>query len=344
MESKIMTKQRYKDKNHRKLFLVALVVGHLWVTNLLVGVHDFLTLIWLLFSAYLIKDVVLEFQMGGRRLLANHFKPDSDAHKLITSPGFFSHVFAYLLAVLLMTGFFVTAIGIIKSHGLLAVTIMLAATTYVLFAGLMPAEEKVSAERQVLENPEGEKLSIEEVANSLEANALKYANFVMKLVLIIIVLNVTLSTVLSAHDTFKFATADITFANFDSAATANAVGYNGSNYYTRALLNAYIVADYFKLALANSLFAVFVGSDDKGSFFYVFYMFTLAFNLIKLVPFSIGFVLTARGYRQRSDDLLLTTTNFINRHTPMIKGHFEKLNSIVKSRIQQAKQKDLKEE
>ena len=314
-----MFKSDSSTRSQRKLFLVALVIGHLWITYLLVGVHDLFAFVWLLFSAYLIKDVVLEFQMGGRRLLANHVKPDSEAHKLISTPGVFSHVFAFIIAVLLSIGFFVTATGIIKSHGLIPVSIMLAITTYVLFSGLMPSEDVEKIKGELRDDKLGQKQTINDVARSLEAGALKYANFVMKLVLITLIINVILAFVLSAHDTFKFATTDIGFSNFDTAATDDAIQYNGANYYTRALLNAYILADFFKIALANSLFQVFVGSDDKGSYFYVFYIFTLAFNLIKLVPFSIGFVLTARGYRQRSDSLLQKTTLSLSNWTPRIR-------------------------
>lgn len=361
-ESQKEQSKRSKERAKKYLF-TSIVLLLLWIIDYTVGRVDFFVSILLLVCAYLIKNVVLEFQMGGRRLIAEYFKENSDPRVIIESPGVISHVLAFTASCFIMVGFFVVAKGILDGHGLLPTVVIAGLFTFLLFNGLAPAEAKGEADggdgdksentetgdvyqEQAVENdqkrpPAKMPKSVGEVAGSLRDGTQKYAAFVTRLVVIIVVFNLLMALVLTAHDTFKFLVADVTLSKVPDVTNENAVQYNGLNHYSRAFLNAYVMADTFKLAVANLLFEAFVGEGRKEQWFYVFYLFTVAFNIVKLAPFSVGFVFAVRGLRQRSEQIYGAVSygygKVHEKAAPRVNKLTEKLKEELKERLDELK-------
>ena len=260
--------------------------------------------------------------MGGRELMANHFKESSDIQAIVKKPGFLSHIFSFFAALVISVGLIVLLKGVVLNHGLFSFLILLFVITLALFPilgkGVSKNTHRKDDKKSFLrrqprrKNTDGDQTGDETHENVSEASAIgrhfvpsasKYAAFVASLVIGIIALNLVMALFLSAKDTFVFLASEVTFDNFDELALADATAYNGKNMYSRAIINAYILGDVFRLALANSVFGVLVPSADKERFFYLFYIIVLFLNLIKLVPFSIGIVLFLRGIRRHSDSI-----------------------------------------
>jgi len=284
------------------------------LANHLVGSSDLFTALLVVVVALIMKPVILEFQMGGRELMANHFKEASNIQEIIKKPGLLSHIFSIFAALTISTGLIVLLKGVVLSHGLLSFLTLLFVITLALFpilgqgvnkkipSGLHSKGEKANS-AQTFDEGLHEASKSSAIEHHLVTSASRYASFVASLVIGIIVLNLAMALLLSAKDTFIFLASEVTFDNFDELALADAIAYNGENMYSRAIINAYILGDVFRLALANSVFSVLVSSGDKERFFYFFYILVLFLNLIKLVPFSIGIVLFLRGVRRHSDSI-----------------------------------------
>lgn len=331
----------------KKLFFACLIILFAVLANLTVGRSDIFTGILIFVVAALMKPVVLEFQMGGRQLMANQFNEDSDVKEVVRKPGFFSHILSFIAAVMISFGLIVLIKGIVMSHGLFSFLALLFVITLALFPILgksanskaepegEEATEKTTADTPASKKAVSEKVTIDSAVakksqdkavdkpvddkdgeddeakdaspgqrlaeRHLVPTASKYAAFVASLVVGIIALNILMAFILSAKDTFIFLASEVTFDNFDEVALEAAIPYNERNTLSRAVINAYVLGDAFRLALTDSVFSVFVPSGNKERFFYLFYILVLFMNLIKLVPFSVGIVVFLRGVRRYSD-------------------------------------------
>lgn len=278
-----------------RLFLSALIVAFAAFIQYQVGLNDYVALAWLIFSAYLMKVVILEFHMGGRQLLSNHFKNNGNARKILRKPGIFAHGISFIVALFVAFGLFLLLKGISITHGNIPILVIIGITTIMVYPWLVPPSHGEAlgdgSDTKVLKDRE------------LKDTTLKYADFVSRLALMIIFLNLVLAFALSARDTMVFLVSSIDMTNFNVYAHDHAVDSREYNHFTRIVINAYVLAESFKLALANLIYNALMTDAEKVRYFYVFYFTTFLMNLIKLTPISIGLVVLLRGIRFRSDAL-----------------------------------------
>lgn len=317
----------------RKFFFAFLVIGFSLLTNILVGRNDVLSILLMIVVALLMKPVILEFQMGGRQLMANQFNDRSDVKPKVQPPGFLSHVLAVLGALMISIGLMVLVKGIILSHGLISFVALLFVMTLALFPILGKSESTFVEGDAESSKPSDDSF----LGRHLVPSASRYAAFVASLVVAIIILNIIMAFLLSAKDTFIFLASEVTVDNFDEIAVASAIPFNEHNTFSRAIINVYILADTFRLAVANSIFDVFVPSGNKERFFYLFYFVVLLLNLIKLVPFSVGIVVFLRGVRRHSDQAQAWTTKKYRKIEPHLVKGWSKASDLLSKNYAKAK-------
>lgn len=278
-------------------FLVVLVC---FLTNAVVGLNDYFMLGLAIFIAYITQSVIIEFQMGSRHMLADHFKLDSELNQVLRKPGIFAFILSSIAAFILAASFLAFMKGLILQHGFFVISIMLFVSAIIIYKFL--SENLESKDAGIDDNPSLEKERLETIIHrNVVTGTSHYANFAFRLVVIGVVLNIVFALLFTAFDTAYFIGADVTLANFDQHVLQKAIGFSEHNTYSRALLNAYLLMDSFKLAIVNSLLDMFMTTTEKLDNFYFFYFFTLLLNIIKLIPFSVSFVFLLKGIRIRSN-------------------------------------------
>lgn len=314
----------------KRLFLTATVTIYCYFCIQLIGSMDWGALALALISAWLMKDGVLEFQMGSRHLLADHFRKDSAAQEILNNPGFLTHIFAFIAAFIVTLGFFITLKGMSINHGSIPVIVIISGMTYALYKMLMPTVDRS-------EEPESSPKAKPDLSERhLGDSAYRYAKFVMGMVLITVILNIALASLLSAKDTMDFVTSESNFDTFDHRAVDRSVAYNGLNPVSRALLNGYILSSEFRTALTNEILDSFIDTSDRASLFYGFWPFYFVLNLVHALPFSLGFVLLLRGLRKRNDAIKLRIERLLGLVAPSVKRALARAQETLASRRSRA--------
>lgn len=285
----------------QRLFFTGVVVLICMIVNLFVGLNDLITVIGLFLVALAMRPIVMDVQKGGRVFLANNFKDRETLHRILNNPGVFFKAMSFIAALVLAFGFFVVLKGVMLGHGAISSLIIIAIASLVLFPWLMPIDEESSDSRGEDEKNKGEESLAKKAYGELVDSAKRYAAIVARLVAVVLMLNVTLALILSGKDLSVFISTDISVDNFEVFAAESAIGYSGSNEYSRTMINAYILSDHLKLALGNVLFVTFLPQSEKSEFYYAFYFGAFLMNLVKLMPLSIGFVIFIGGVRRHSD-------------------------------------------
>ncbi|HAG52689.1 MAG TPA: hypothetical protein DCL21_02770 [Alphaproteobacteria bacterium] len=102
-----------------------------------------------------------------------------------------------------------------------------------------------------------------------------------------VILNIILSFSFGAYDTFNFKTSDVSFDNFTEKTLEVSINKNAFNEYTRIFVNAYILMDLVKVAIAKMFIEIFGVANN----FYGFYIVIFILNSFKFFVFSLSFFL-----------------------------------------------------
>lgn len=261
------------------------------LTNIVVGNNDYLFLALAVFVAYLTQSVIIEFQMGSRFLIADHFNKDSEISQALRKPGILAIILSSLAAFFLAVSFLSFAKGLIIKHGFIALTLILFLISVFLYNVFSDSHESNANEDKSVENT---------IKKHLARDTSYFANFAFKILIISIAINLIFALLFSAFDTANFISSNVLLANFDEHAVKQGIAFSEHNSFSRALINAYLLMDSFKLALVNQLLDVFYKTEDKMGSFYLFYFLIFLLNIIKLIPFSVGFIFLLKGVRIRS--------------------------------------------
>ncbi|MBE0436474.1 MAG: hypothetical protein IBX56_11795, partial [Methylomicrobium sp.] len=124
-----------------KLFLGLLITIVLLALNLTVGINDYLMLVLAVVIAYITQSVVIELQMGGRALIADHFNSASKLKIILKTPGILTKILSFIVALLFSISFLAFAKGVMIKHGFVAVIIISFAMTVVLYHLFAPVEK-----------------------------------------------------------------------------------------------------------------------------------------------------------------------------------------------------------
>jgi len=269
-----------------RTFTIVVMMTFMFSQASFFGESDFFSLIFLIASALIIFNATVKLQVGNKRALRANAKKNSFLYKFLSKDKtiaimvvsfIVSFGFAAMLTMILK--------GIIIGHGYWTLFILITIISFTIFKFL---NKETTANELVNEN--------------IQADMAKHANEMLYIFLVAMILNAVLSLLLSAHDTMVILNNKVTFENFDEFAAENQVfkncdaGGDCSNEYTRKMINLYIILDYFKLAVTNTIMMVFVPTlEQRNEYYFPFYMIIFVLNMMKLFAFSMSFVLMQKG-------------------------------------------------
>lgn len=248
--------------------------------SIVFGVSDILSLILIMVSTAIIFNSTLKLQVGNKKALRANAKKNSFLYNLLSNEkSLITKVVSLVVSLVFSVLLILILKGIIINHGVWALFIIIGGVSFTIFSILNK-----------------EKIENDSVNNNLQHDVAEHANEFMYVVLVALSLNIVLSLLLSAHDTMSLLNSDINFSNFDQYSVNDSIEKNGSNYYTRIMINLYIVLDYFKLAVTTKIIDIMIpGMQDRVSWFYLFYVVVFILNMMKLFAFSLAFVLMQKS-------------------------------------------------
>lgn len=268
----------------KKYLLVSLVLGLLYAQAYYFCVNDIISIILILLSAVIIFRVVVVLQEGNKRALRvntceggflHNFLSKEKSPFIIILSFFMSLCFATILTVILK--------GIVLNHGVVAFFIITFFISMVIFSFVNQGSISLNNNQKGL------------ITDSLAPDIASHANNLVLILFIAMGLNICLSLLFSAHDTFVFLNNDVNFSNFHVVASGRAIEETLTNTNSRRIMNLYIVLDTFKMAVANQFIEMFIDNVDKEKYFYLFFTVVFFFNMVKLFAFSFSFVLLQKG-------------------------------------------------
>lgn len=299
-----------------RIFLGLLVAVICFLTHATVGFNDYFLLGFAIFIAYLTQSVIIEFQMGSRYLIADHFNKDSEFSHVLRKPGLIAYTLSSIAAFILAITFLSFAKGLIIKQGFFPVLIILFVLSFLLYGFLVDNGKSLKTH--------------ESLEKSINEHVVKdtayFANFSFKIVIISIAINLIFALAFSAFDTANFIFSNVTLADFDEHTVKQSLAYSNYNTYSRALINGYLLMDNFKLALVNQLLDVFYTTENRMNSFYLFYFLTLLLNIVKMIPFSIGFVFIIKGVGIRSGFYQMHVERLSKMLTGYSRKFFERVN------------------
>lgn len=245
-----------------------------YLQNLFFGENDFISLFLVAVVSILIAYALFELHHLQARFVLWNFKEDTFIYKFFAKKYSVTKVVVIGFSALVLSIILVVTIkGLVFNHGVIPFLFILAVICYFIF----PVLNKSNTGKITKEN--------------LSEDVQEYADGVFGVFTVTLLINVALALALSARDVFAFFNAQVTLNNFLSEAANNSVPKNDSNDISRLLINLYITADYFRLAVANLVVDIFLSAKKADSGFYFFYLVTFVLNLFKLIGFSFSVVI-----------------------------------------------------
>lgn len=256
-------------------------------------INDYYTLALVLVSASIMFHVVLDMQIGNKKALRVNTKEDGRLYRFLSKEKTIPlYVLSFIASLVLAYVLTVILAGIVYSHGKIAFLLIITVISMTVFSFLNQGSQTINKE--------------------LALDLANHANNFLYIVLLAVILNLVLSAILSAHDVMMFLTHEITLDNFDEISSSEAIVKNGSNTFTRALMNLYILMENLKLALTSE-FMILAGIDlsTKQKYFYIAYLAIFILNIIKLLSFSFSFVLLQKGLENFAKKLISFISDII---------------------------------
>jgi len=259
------------------------------------GVNDWLSLLMLFASIMFLYPIILVGQMTLRNVAKAAVQEDSGLYAFLNKPKTVPQQLAsFVVAVVLGVAFLTVSKGIVINHGLLPVVIIVFFLAWWISGRLV-----VHPDLAVLENRHLNRKALVATVSGEESRDRGRPSpdvSFLSLFAAILVLNLLLAMLLSAKDLFTFFVADVTISNFRSYAAGYGVEAGAFNSVSRVFINVYVLFESFKLAAANEiLIALGIEKSGSHSAYYLFYMLVLAFNVLKLLAFSVPLVFLQRG-------------------------------------------------
>lgn len=246
------------------------------------GTSDLASLILLMLSTVIIFRTLLKLQTGNKRAIRANSKEGSFLYRFLSEEKTFFLISISFIASLISSIIMVLILkGITFNHGYWGLFIIMGLISLTVFSFLS-----------------NDKTTSSTVNNNLQDDVGKHANNMLQIILTAIILNFSLSFILSAHDTMSLLNSHITLNDFEDFALKNSVERSDilNNYYSRLMINLYLLLDAFKLALTTQIIDILIPSmEERLDWFYLFYGVVFVLNMMKLFLFSFAFVLLQKG-------------------------------------------------
>lgn len=239
------------------------------------GINDWVTLLFILTTACFLYVSLIKIHSGNRKMFKAGSKEGSWLHTFLSQDTtIMMRLIASFSSLLLSTLLVVLIKGMVLQQGYLPFFLIVTIASLLLYS---------------LINSDANYKIIDE---SIQKDIAKHSSELARIFYAAIILNLILAFAFSAYDTFDFKTSDVDFNNFTDKALEVAFEKNSQNTYTRVLINAYLLMDFIKIALAKLFIDLFNLKDN----FYGFYIIIFALNAFKLFAFSFSFVLLQKGF------------------------------------------------
>ena len=277
------------------------------------GVNDWFSLLMLIASIIFLYPTILVGQMTLRNVAKTAVQEDSGLYAFLNKPKTVpQQLFSFVVAVVLGVSFLTVSKGIVINHGLLPVVLIVFFLAWWISGRLVAHPDLAFLENRHLSRKAlSANVSGEESASGDQSSP--DVSF-LSLLAAILVLNLLLAMLLSAKDLFTFFVADVTIANFRSYAAGHGVEAGAFNSVSRVFINVYVLFDSFKIGAANEiLITLGIDKSATNSAYYLFYILVLAFNVLKLLAFSVPLVFLQRGLLVRGSYLFELPAKRIGR-------------------------------
>lgn len=114
-----------------------------------------------------------------------------------------------------------------------------------------------------------------------------FANKFVILISLVLIFNLIISIFITIFDINTFIKSEINFYNFEDI--VNKIEKNGSNFYSRIIINFYLLIDNLKMAVTNYGFTNIL-EIKKTDYFWTLFFSSLFVNFIKMFGFSFAFI------------------------------------------------------
>lgn len=259
----------------KKYIITALMMLILYGNAVLYGVNDVLVLCLILITSGILFVSIRKLHAGNKKMMRVNAKPGGVLYKYLSDD---RTIMLTLLAVfsslLLSTVLVILIKGLVLQQGYLPIFITIIIASLILYSFLNSDVQSELVERNIHDD----------IAT--------HGNELARIIYSAVLLNLILALAFSAYDTFEFRTSDVSFDNFTDRAVENSIERTDSNTYSRIFINAYLLMDNIKIAMAKMFVELFEIEDN----FYGFYIVILFLNMLKLFAFSISFVILQRGF------------------------------------------------
>lgn len=310
-----------------RFVLAGVMLGFLSTQAWFVTTNDYITGVLTLTSAIIMYRVVFDLQASNRRVARVNTKEGGFLHSFLSKDkSIFTMVLSFIISCFMAVVLVLILKGLINNNGYMVFSIIILTSSVVVY-------------KYLNNNPTTSKAADEELATDIGS----HANKVLNILIIAFVLNLSLSAVLSAHDTYMFLTNNITFDNFSDKMLndPHRVFYNGDNYISMVFMNIYIVMEKVKLAISSEILVLMnISLEDKKDAFYAIYASIFFLNMFKLFTFSFSFVLLQKGLERLANNCTPYVDKYIKKgakkvreYTPVAKELAENMTKKTKDNL-----------
>ncbi len=250
-----------------------IIIGYLFLNNLLITQSDILLGLLTLLNLALLTWIIFSLRKGMRAVVRANFVEDSIPYKWFNRNGLVQITISILAALTFAAAFVIILKSLTLKHSFMVIAVAVFVSGWA--TGLFRSK---SIEKATHDIPMKDKESQTAVAR------------VFSLFTTVIVFTVILAAVTSAKDTHVFFINNAEFGNFSEIAYESSIKANNDNDVGRALVNLSLILEAFRQATVNEFF-IALGLEKDSTKYFWFFAFIFFFNFFKLVSFSAAFVL-----------------------------------------------------
>jgi hypothetical protein len=234
------------------------------------GVDDEISLISICLTSLLLFITIHKIHVSSREILRLNVKTDSWLHKFLTGKSFFT-IFTALLISLIASIILVTILkGMIINYGQIVVLFIIFIASFTIFSTV----ELFSIGQNYFKE-------------NLKEELASFANKFVVLISLVLIFNLIISIFITILDIDTFINSKVNLNNFIEGIIL--VDKNGSNFYSRIIINFYLFIDNLKIAVTNYSFTNIL-EINKADYFWTLFFSSLFFNFIKMFGFSFAFI------------------------------------------------------
>lgn len=257
-----------------KFTITALLITLMMGQAYFYGVSDMITVGFVLATSCFLFISLRKIHVGNRKILRTSTKKDSWLYQFLSNDKSIGLILITIVSSILLSSILVVLVkGLVLQHGYWPFFVVIAIASLITY------------------NFINKNNNVNLVEGNIHEDITSHGNELVRLFYSAIILNLVLSFAFSAYDTFSFKTSLISFENFTDEALKISIAKNSFNEYTRIFVNAYILMDTIKIALAKMFIDLF-GINNN---FYGFYTVIFVLNAFKFIAFSVSLVLLQKG-------------------------------------------------